>query len=94
MFHVDVVRLKRDEQKSIRDGHLEKIYGKKTRIKKHLKRKTGQTLQLTPFRTIILIKLTHFGPKARRGSDFYFILVLLVLAKKVGQIRGSDKNMF
>ena len=31
-------------------------------------------------------KLTHLGPKARSGSDFYFILVLQVLAKIVGQI--------
>ena len=26
---------------------------------------------------------THFGPKARRGSDIYFILVFHVLAKKI-----------
>ena len=63
-------------------------------LKKDLKRKTGQTLQLTPFRTIILIKLTHFGPKARRGSDFYLILVLLVLAKKVGQIGVVIRKYF
>ena len=80
MFHVDVVRLKRGEQKSIRDRYLEKIYGKNTRVKKHLKRKTGQTLQLTP--------------KTRRGSDFYFILVLLVLAKKVGQIGAVIRTCF
>ena len=36
---------------------------------------------------------THFGPKARRGSDFIFILVLHVLAKKIGII-GLSKEKF
>ena len=35
---------------------------------------------------------THFGPKARRGSDFIFILVLHVLAKKTGIIGLSKKE--
>ena len=54
MFHVDVVWLKRDEQKSIRlrEGHLEKSMARTPELKQHLKSKTGQTLQLTPFRTI------------------------------------------
>ena len=38
--------------------------------------------------------LTHFEPKARRGSDFYFILVLQVLAKKVGQIGVVIRKYF
>ena len=37
-------------------------------------------------------KLTHFGPKARRGSDFIFILVLHVLAKKTGIIGLSNEK--
>ena len=41
-----------------------------------------------------MIKLTHFGPKARRGSDFYSILVLLVLAKKVGEIGAVIRTCF
>ena len=39
-------------------------------------------------------KLTHFGPKAQRGSDFYFLLVLQVLAKKVGQIGVVIRKYF
>ena len=35
---------------------------------------------------------THFGPKARRGSDFIFILVLHVLAKKTDIIGLSNEK--
>ena len=36
--------------------------------------------------------LAHFEPKARKGSDFIFILVLHVLAKKTGIIGPSKEK--
>ena len=51
-------------------------------------------LDNAPLVDILKKKLTHFGPKARRGSDFYFILVLQVLAKKVGQIGVVIRKYF
>ena len=39
-------------------------------------------------------KLTHLGPKARKGSNFYFISVLQVLAKKLGQIGVVIRKYF
>ena len=41
----------------------------------------------------IVMELTLFWT-ARRGSDFYFILVLQVLAKKVGQIGVVIRKFF
>ena len=43
---------------------------------------------------ILEINQTHFGPKTRRGSDFIFILVLQLSAKKTRHHRSFKRKIF